>query len=87
MHILMMLLIGFVIGIVARFFMPGRAGGIVSTILVGLGGSVLAGFLGRAIGWYQGPYSGPGILASVLGAMLLLTLFGMVVGRHEGRAS
>jgi uncharacterized membrane protein YeaQ/YmgE (transglycosylase-associated protein family) len=54
---------------------------------VGLGGSVLAGYLGRAFGWYQGPYSGPGIVASILGAMLLLTLFGMVVGRRDGRTT
>jgi uncharacterized membrane protein YeaQ/YmgE (transglycosylase-associated protein family) len=87
MHILMMLLIGFVIGAVARLLMPGRAGGMVTTILVGLGGSLVAGFLGRAMGWYQGPYSGPGIVASILGAMLLLTLFGIVAGRREGRTS
>jgi uncharacterized membrane protein YeaQ/YmgE (transglycosylase-associated protein family) len=87
MHILMMLLIGLIVGAVARFLMPGRSGGIVTTILVGLGGSLVAGFLGRALGWYQGPYSGPGILASILGAMLLLTLFGMVAGRREGRTS
>jgi uncharacterized membrane protein YeaQ/YmgE (transglycosylase-associated protein family) len=87
MHILMMLLVGLVVGAVARLLMPGRSGGILTTILVGLGGSLLAGFLGRTLGWYQGPYSGPGIVASIVGAMLLLTLFGMVVGRREGRTS
>ena len=85
MHILMMLLIGLVVGAGARLLMPGRAGGIVTTILVGLGGSLLAGFFGRTIGWYQGPYSGPGIVGSILGAMLLLTLFGMAVERRAGR--
>ena len=82
MHILIMLLVGLVIGAVARLLMPGRPGGVILTILLGLGGSLVAGFLGRAIGWYQGPYSGPGIIASILGAMLLLFLFGMVAGRR-----
>ena len=82
MHILIMLLVGLVIGAVARLLMPGRPGGVITTILLGLGGSLVAGFLGRAIGWYQGPYSGPGIIASILGAMLLLFLFGMVAGRR-----
>ena len=82
MYILTILLIGLFIGAVARLLMPGRPGGVVVTILVGLGGSLVAGFLGRAIGWYQGPYSGPGIIASILGAMLLLFLFGMVAGRR-----
>jgi len=82
MHILIMLLVGLVIGAVARLLMPGRPGGVIMTILLGLGGSLVAGFLGRAIGWYQGPYSGPGIIASILGAMLLLFLFGMVAGRR-----
>ena len=87
MHILMMLVVGLVVGAVARLLMPGRAGGVVTTILVGLGGSLLAGFFGRTIGWYQGPYSGPGIVASILGAMLLLTFFGMAVGRRDSRTS
>ena len=85
MHILMMLLIGLVVGAVAKVLMPGRPGGVFMTMLLGLGGSLLAGFLGRTIGWYQGPYSGPGIIASILGAMLLLTLFGMAVGQRDGR--
>ena len=83
MHILIMLLVGLVIGAVARLLMPGRPGGVITTILLGLGGSLVAGFLGRAIGWYQGPYSGPGIVASILGAMLLLFLFRFFVSPRE----
>ncbi|HEY3352759.1 MAG TPA: GlsB/YeaQ/YmgE family stress response membrane protein [Polyangia bacterium] len=84
MHIVWMLLIGFVIGAVASLLMPGRPGGVLSTILVGLGGSFLAGFVGRAVGWYRGPVDGPGIIASILGAMLLLFLFRIVVDRRHG---
>jgi uncharacterized membrane protein YeaQ/YmgE (transglycosylase-associated protein family) len=82
MHIVMMLLVGLVIGAVARVLMPGRPGGLIATILLGLGGSFLAGYLGRAIGWYRGPVDGPGIIASILGAMLLLFLFRIVMGRR-----
>ena len=85
MHILWMLLIGLIVGAVARFFMPGRPGGIVMTILVGLGGSLVAGYIGRALGWYHGSYSGPGIIASIAGAMLLLFLFGMLMRGRAGR--
>jgi uncharacterized membrane protein YeaQ/YmgE (transglycosylase-associated protein family) len=45
-------------------------------------GAFLAGFLGRALGWYDNPGSGPGIIASVLGAMLLLFIYRMFVGRR-----
>ena len=82
MHILIMMLIGLVVGVVAKLLMPGGPGGVFMTMLLGLGGSLLAGFIGHAIGWYRGPYSGPGIVASILGAMLLLFLFGMVAGRR-----
>jgi uncharacterized membrane protein YeaQ/YmgE (transglycosylase-associated protein family) len=86
MHIFMMLVIGLAVGAVAKLLMPGRPGGVFVTILPGLGGSLLAGFVGRAIGWYRGPVDGPGIVASILGAMLLLLLFRIVVGRREGGA-
>ena len=52
------------------------------TILLGLG-SLLAGFLGRPIGWYRGLVDGPDLVASIVGAMLLLFLFRIMVGRHE----
>jgi uncharacterized membrane protein YeaQ/YmgE (transglycosylase-associated protein family) len=86
MYILTMLLVGLVIGAVARVLMPGRPGGVVATILLGLGGSLLAGFLGRTLGWYHGAFSGPGIVASIVGAMLLLAIFGMLARGREGHA-
>jgi uncharacterized membrane protein YeaQ/YmgE (transglycosylase-associated protein family) len=64
--------------------MPGRdPGGIIVTMLLGIGGSILAGFIGRALGWYQ--QSEPvGFIASVIGAILLLAIYRMVLGRRAG---
>jgi uncharacterized membrane protein YeaQ/YmgE (transglycosylase-associated protein family) len=87
MHILIMLLVGLVAGAAAWPLMPRRPGGIFVTILVGLGGSLVAGFLARAVGWFWLPANGSGIVASIVGAMLLLTLFGLVVAQRHGRTS
>jgi uncharacterized membrane protein YeaQ/YmgE (transglycosylase-associated protein family) len=84
MAIVIMLLIGLVVGSMARMFMLGQVGGVGATILLGLGGSFLAGLLGRVSGWYRGP-SGAGVLASVVGAVLLLVLFRAVMGRPVRR--
>jgi uncharacterized membrane protein YeaQ/YmgE (transglycosylase-associated protein family) len=68
-------IIGLVVGAVAKFFMPGRdPGGLLVTMLIGIIGSFIAGFLGRVVGWYS-PGQGAGLIASVLGAMLLLWLY------------
>jgi uncharacterized membrane protein YeaQ/YmgE (transglycosylase-associated protein family) len=81
-----MILIGIVSGGLARLIMPGRhSGGIVATMLLGIGGSFAAGFLGRAIGWYRTPGSGPGLIASVFGALLLLGVYRVATGRGLGR--
>ncbi len=83
MGILWTLLIGLVIGALAKLLMPGKdPGGIIVTMLLGIVGSVIAGFLGRAIGWYSSPGSGPGLIASVVGAMLVLLVYRMVIGRR-----
>ncbi len=85
MHgLLATLIIGLVIGALAKLLMPGRdPGGIIVTILLGIAGSFLAGFLGRAVGWYRDPSEGPGIIASVIGAMILLALYRMAFGRRR----
>lgn len=69
------LLIGLIVGALAKLVMPGKdPGGIIITIVLGIAGAVLAGFIGRTVGWYR-PEEGAGLLASVLGAVLLLFLY------------
>ena len=81
MHIIWMLLIGLVIGALAKLVMPGKdPGGIIITMLIGVAGSVLAGMLGQSVGWYAQGQSA-GFIASILGALLLLALYRVVVGR------
>jgi uncharacterized membrane protein YeaQ/YmgE (transglycosylase-associated protein family) len=82
MHILYMLLIGLIIGALAKAVMPGRdPGGVIITILLGIAGSVLAGFLGRQMHWYASDQAA-GLIASIGGAILLLLVYRMVQ-RHR----
>jgi len=84
MAILWMLIVGLIAGALAKLFMPGKdPGGIVITMLLGVAGSVLAGFLGRAAGWYRSPGQGPGIIASIVGAMILLGIYRLIVHRRR----
>jgi uncharacterized membrane protein YeaQ/YmgE (transglycosylase-associated protein family) len=86
MHILAMLIVGLIVGALAKLFMPGKdPGGIIVTMLLGIAGSFVAGFIGRAAGLYRDPASGPGIIASILGAMVLLFIYRMVIGRRTRR--
>lgn len=79
MHIIYMLVIGLVIGLLAKLVMPGRdPGGLVITILLGIAGSMLAGFIGRHMGWYATTQA-EGFVASILGAVLLLVAYRLVV--------
>jgi uncharacterized membrane protein YeaQ/YmgE (transglycosylase-associated protein family) len=78
------LIIGLIVGAVAKLLMPGRdPGGFIVTMLIGVAGSMVATFLGRALGWY-GPGQGAGFIMSVLGAVLLLWIYRMVVARRPG---
>ena len=82
MGILTWIILGLVAGILAKWIMPGRdPGGIIVTMLLGIAGALLGGFLGRALGWY-GPNDGAGFLMSLLGAVLLLFIYRMAVGRR-----
>ena len=72
MGILGTILVGLVVGALARWVMPGEQRmGWIMTIVLGVAGSVVAGFVGGALGWYQ-PGEGAGWIASVLGAILVL---------------
>lgn len=82
MHIIYMLVIGFIIGLLAKAVMPGRdPGGIIITILLGIAGSMLAGFIGREMNWYAHNQAA-GFIASIGGAILLLLAYRMVISRR-----
>ena len=72
---------GLVVGIVAKFLMPGRdPGGFILTIILGVVGALLGGFLGRAVGWY-GPNDPVGFVMAVVGSIILLGSYRMIAGR------
>jgi uncharacterized membrane protein YeaQ/YmgE (transglycosylase-associated protein family) len=78
MGLIWTLIVGLIVGAIAKLLMPGKdPGGIIVTMLIGIAGAFLASFLGRALGWYEAN-DGAGIIASILGAMLLLFLYRMV---------
>ena len=87
MTILWTLIIGLVVGIVAKFLMPGRdPGGFIITALIGIAGAFVAAAIGRAMGWYADGEPA-GFLASVGGAVILLALYRMVMGRRLTRTT
>lgn len=82
MGILSWILFGLVVGIIAKLLMPGRdPGGFIITILLGIAGALLGGFVGRAMGFY-GANEGAGWLMSILGAIILLVLYRMMMRRR-----
>jgi uncharacterized membrane protein YeaQ/YmgE (transglycosylase-associated protein family) len=82
MGILGWILFGLVAGVIAKLIMPGKdPGGLIVTILLGIAGALLGGFLGRAMGLY-GQGEGAGWLMSILGAILLLAIYRVTVGRR-----
>jgi uncharacterized membrane protein YeaQ/YmgE (transglycosylase-associated protein family) len=83
MHILWTLIVGLVVGALAKLVMPGRdPGGIIITILLGVAGAFLGGWIGHALGWYSAG-EGPGIIMSVIGAVILLAIYRLVIGRRR----
>ncbi|HTG99813.1 MAG TPA: GlsB/YeaQ/YmgE family stress response membrane protein [Vicinamibacterales bacterium] len=80
--ILSWIVFGLVIGIIAKLLMPGKdPGGFIVTILLGVAGALVGGFIGRAMGFY-GDGQGAGWLMSILGAIILLALYRMLVRRR-----
>lgn len=82
MNIFLTLLIGFLAGAVAKLLMPGKdPGGLIVTTLLGIAGSIVARYLGMALGLYNSTDSA-GFIASVVGAVLLLAVYRLVVKRR-----
>jgi uncharacterized membrane protein YeaQ/YmgE (transglycosylase-associated protein family) len=82
MHILVTIVVGLIVGAIAKLVMPGRdPGGVVVTMLLGVAGAFVTGMLGHNLGWY-GASEGPGIVASVIGAVILLAIYRAITGRR-----
>jgi len=81
MYIIGWILFGLIVGIVAKFLMPGRdPGGFFITVLLGIVGSLLGGFLGRLVGWY-GDGDPAGFVMAVVGSIVLLAAYRLTMGR------
>ena len=82
MSILGWILFGLIVGALAKLVMPGRdPGGIIVTMLIGIAGAVIGGFIGRAMGFY-GPTQAAGFFMSFLGAVILLWIYRLMIGRR-----
>ncbi len=83
MSILWTILVGFVVGILAKLLHPGRENmGIIVTTLLGIAGSLIATFLGRLVGFYK-EGEAAGFLMAIVGAIVLLVVYGMVRGKAK----
>lgn len=80
--ILAWIVIGGVAGAIAKLLMPGRdPGGCIITVLLGVVGALVAGWLGRQLGWYEGG-EGAGFVAAIVGAFLILLIYRLIAGRR-----
>jgi uncharacterized membrane protein YeaQ/YmgE (transglycosylase-associated protein family) len=84
MSILWTIIIGFVAGVIAKFIMPGNnePSGFILTTILGIVGAFVATYLGQAMGWY-GPGQGAGLIGAVVGAIIVLVVYGMIAGRSQ----
>jgi uncharacterized membrane protein YeaQ/YmgE (transglycosylase-associated protein family) len=84
MGILWTIIIGFLAGVIAKFIMPGpnEPSGFILTTILGIVGAFVATWLGQALGWY-GPGQGAGLVGAVVGAIIVLLVYGMVASRRS----
>ena len=84
MSVLWTIIIGFLAGVIAKFIMPGdnEPSGFILTAILGIVGAFVATYLGQALGWY-GPGQGAGLIGAVVGAVIVLFVYGMVAGRRQ----
>jgi uncharacterized membrane protein YeaQ/YmgE (transglycosylase-associated protein family) len=83
MGIILTIVIGFLAGVIAKFLMPGdnEPSGFILTTILGIVGAFVATYLGQAIGWYRAG-EGAGLIGAVVGALIVLFIYGMVAGRR-----
>ena len=76
------IIIGGLAGAIAKLVMPGRdPGGCIVTVLLGIAGALLAGWIGKTVGWYN-TNEGAGFIAAIVGAFIILFLYRMIAGRR-----
>ena len=81
MQFVWMVIVGFVVGLIARALLPGEQKlGLILTAVLGIVGSVVAGFVGQALGWYQAG-EGAGFIGSIVGAIVVLFVYGKVANK------
>ena len=82
-HLLWVVIIGLIVGALAKLIMPGKdPGGIIVTILLGIAGALLGGWIGRVVGLYQ-EGQGAGFIMSLIGAIILLAIYRLIIGRRR----
>jgi uncharacterized membrane protein YeaQ/YmgE (transglycosylase-associated protein family) len=83
MHIIGVIVIGFLAGLVAKLLMPGRdPGGFIITILLGIAGAFVATYLGQAVGWYRAD-EGAGFIGAIVGSIIVLAIYRWIAGRRS----
>jgi uncharacterized membrane protein YeaQ/YmgE (transglycosylase-associated protein family) len=84
MGIIWTIIIGFVAGVIAKFIMPGEnePSGFIMTAILGIVGAFVATFLGQSLGWY-GASEGAGLIGAVVGAIVVLFVYGLISGRRS----
>lgn len=84
MSILWTIIIGFLAGVIAKFITPGsnEPSGFILTTILGIVGAFVATWLGQALGWYQAG-QGAGLIGAVVGAIIVLVIWGMIAGRRQ----
>jgi len=84
MGIIWTIIIGFLAGVIAKFIMPGdnEPSGFILTTILGIVGAFVATYLGQALGWYR-PGEGAGLVGAIVGAIIVLLIYGFVAGRRR----
>jgi len=81
-HLIGFIVFGFIVGLIARALLPGRQHmSLIATTILGVAGSLIAGYIGQAVGWY-GPRQAGGFISSTIGAIVLLVVYHMVMSRR-----